>query len=568
MRLLSRAWWIVPGLVTACSSDPTPPADASTDTPVTADGPAATDAGVTDAGVTDAPAEERPQVTTSRGPIRGTVDDGIARFYGVPYAAAPLGPLRWRAPEAAPQWTEARDASRKAPACPQAPGLLTGGNPTNEDCLYLNVWTPTAALGAAAGARRPVMVFIHGGGFNAGTGSDGQFDGPELARRGAVVVTFNYRLGQLGFLAHPALVAEDTAHHSAGNYGFMDQQAALRWVRDNAAAFGGDAANVTIFGESAGGISVCAHVTSPVSAGLFHRAITQSGPCSFLVTPLRDEDARAPLQSATSLGRIFAQELHCDAATDVAACMRGKTAAEVLAAAPRPIELERYAAHYQPNIDGYVLTESPWVSLAAGRFHRVPFITGSNQDEGTIFTRGMTVTDEASYRAAVRPLVPDHVDDVLRLYPISGYANALAALTAFAGDAVFTCPSRAQARLVAATGTASFQYYFSRLNRAGTITGLGVYHSAEIPYVFGRFTGIFTRTDTDTTVANAMGDAWTRFAASGNPNAMGSMAWPAYAAATDSYLEFGDMIRTGTGLRRDRCATLEGWILPPTSAAP
>jgi len=529
------------------------------------------DAGNTDAAVTaDAPptpdvpvVDERPMVVTNRGAVLGTVEDGIARFYGVPYAAPPLGNLRWRAPEPAAAWTAPRDASRKGPACPQALGLLTGGNLTNEDCLVLNVWTPAPALAAPATARRPVMVFVHGGGFNAGTGMDGQFDGPELARRGAVVVTFNYRLGQLGFLGHSALAAEDTAHGSSGNYGLMDQQAALRWVRDNAAAFGGDPNNVTLFGESAGGISVCAHVVSPLSAGLFHRAITQSGPCSFLITPLRDEDARAPIQSAASQGRLFAEALGCGTAADLPACMRARSVAEILAAAPRPIELERYGARYQPTIDGYVLTEPPWVSLTAGRFNRVPFITGSNQDEGTVFTRGQTIADEAAYRAAVTPLVPDHVDDVLRLYPISAFPNALAAFTAFAGDAVFTCASRAQARLVAATGTASFQYYFSRLNqRANMVTMLGVYHSAEIPYVFGRFTGFFGRTDADSAVADAMGNAWTRFAATGNPNAAGVLTWPAYTAMNDTYLEFGDTTRTGTGLRRDRCDVMEPWILP------
>lgn len=563
MRSPPRLSWALPLLLAACSSDPAPAADAgATDVPVTTDAPAADAPLATDTpAAADVPPDPpRPMAMTTRGPVLGETTDGITHYYGIPYAAPPVGPLRWRAPEPAAAWTTPRDASRKGAACPQAPGLLVGGPDIAEDCLFLNLWTPPAP----SAAPRPVMVFIHGGGFGAGSGNDGQYDGPELARRGAVVITFNYRLGQLGFLGHTALAAEDTAHHSSGNYGLMDQQAALRWVRDNAAAFGGDPANVTIFGESAGGISVCAHVTSPVSAGLFHRAITQSGPCSFVITPLRDEDARAPVQSAASQGRLFAEAVGCGAAADVAACMRGKTVAEVLAAAPRPIELERYGARYQPTIDGYILTEAPWRALAAGRFNRVPFITGSNQDEGTIFTRGQMIPDEAAYRAAVTPLVPDHVDEVLRLYPISAYGTAFAAFTAFAGDAVFGCSSRAQARLVAATGTPAYQYYFSRLNqRAHAVTGLGVYHSAEIAYVFGRFTGFFARTDADTTVADAMGAAWVRFAATGNPNAMGASTWPAFTAANDTYLEFGDMIRTATGLRRDRCDVMEAWILPP-----
>ncbi|MDB4930740.1 MAG: putative carboxylesterase [Myxococcaceae bacterium] len=551
MRSPSRLAAVFPLLLAACSSDPAAPADAGTaDVPVTADVPAVADT---------APADERPVVMTTRGPVRGIVTDGIPHFYGIPYAAPPVGSLRWRAPEPAPMWTDPRDGAVKGAACPQAPGLLAGGSATSEDCLFLNVW----ALPTQSAAPRPVMVFIHGGGFNAGTGNDGQYDGPELARRNVVVVNFNYRLGQLGFLGHTALAAEDTAHHSSGNYGIMDQQAALRWVHDNIAAFGGDPANVTIFGESAGGISVCAHVTSPVSAGLFHRAITQSGPCSFLITPLRDEDARAPVQSAASQGRLFATAVGCGTATDVVACMRGKTVAEVLAAAPRPIELERYGARYQPTIDGYILTETPWTSLTSGHFNRVPFITGSNQDEGTVFTRGMTIADEAAYRAAIATLLPEHVDAVVGLYPIAAFPNALAAFTAFAGDAVFGCSSRAQARLVAATGTPAYQYYFSKLNqRANAVTMLGVYHSAEIPYVFGRFTGFFARTDADTAVANAMGTAWTRFAASGNPTADGAM-WTGYTAANDSYLEFGDAIRTATGLRRERCDTLQTFISPP-----
>lgn len=551
MRSPTRLARGLPLLLAACSPDPAPATDAGA-----ADVPAAADAPTAD----DAPAEPpRPMAVTTRGPVLGVALDGIHRFYGVPYAAPPVGPLRWRAPEPAAAWSTPRDASRKGPACPQPAGILAGGSDTDEDCLSLNLWAPAAR----AAAPWPVMVFIHGGGFSAGTGSDGQFDGPELARRGAVVVTFNYRLGQLGFLGHAALAAEDAAHHSSGNYGIMDQQAVLRWVRDNAAAFGGDPGRVTIFGESAGGVSVCAHLTSPVSAGLFHRAITQSGPCSFIITPLRDEDARPPVQSAASQGRLFARALGCDAAPDIPACMRGKTVAEVLAAAPRPIELERYGARYQPTIDGYILTEAPWTSLAAGRFHRVPLITGSNQDEGTVFTRGQPIADEAAYRAAVRPLLPDHVDDALRLYPVSAFRDAHAAFTAFAGDAVFGCPSRAQARLVAAAGAPAWQYYFSRLNRAGTILGLGVFHSAEIPYVFGRFTGFFTRTDADTAVADAMGAAWIRFAATGDPNAPGAPTWPGYTAANDTYLEFGDAIRTGTGLRRDRCDALQAWINPP-----
>jgi para-nitrobenzyl esterase len=518
---------------------------------------------VTDAGLADAPAAADagggPVVMTTLGAVRGAVVDDVTHFYGIPYAAPPVGSLRWRPPAAAAAWSGARDATRKAAACPQPEGLFLAGSEASEDCLFLNLWTPTTS----GAGRSPVMVYIHGGGFNSGTANDEQFDGSALARRGVLVVNFNYRLSQLGFLAHTALIAEDTEHHASGNYGIMDQQAALRWVRDNAAAFGGDPGNVTLFGESAGGISVCAHLVSPGSAGLFHKAISQSGPCSYTHTPLRDEDARAPVQSAVSQGRLFAQALGCDTAPDVAACMRSRSVEEVLAAAPRPTELERFGARYQPIVDGYVLPEPPWTALRAGRFHRVPFITGSNQDEATVFTRDMVIADEAAYRDAVRRLTPDHVDEVLQLYPVSAFPSALAAFTAFAGDAAFGCASRAQARFVAATGTPAYQYYFSRLNPGGRALGLGVYHSAEIAYVFGRFTGLLVRADADDAVSQAMSGGWARFAAAGDPNAPGAPVWPAFTAANDAYLEFGDTIRTATGLRRERCDALEAWIDPP-----
>jgi para-nitrobenzyl esterase len=527
----------LPMLLAACSSDP----------------PANVDAGTADASAGGL------VVVTTLGPVRGAVRDDVAHFYGIPFAAPPVGARRWRAPDPAVAWTATRDATRKGAACPQPEGFFLAGSDASEDCLFLNVWRPPAATTG----RLPVMVFIHGGGFNSGTANDEQFDGTALALRGVVVVNFNYRLSQLGFLAHTALVAEDAAHHASGNYGLMDQQAALRWVRDNAAAFGGDPGNVTLFGESAGGISVCAHLTSPLSAGLFHRAISQSGPCSYTITPLRDEDARAPVQSAVSQGRLFAQALRCDAAPDVAACMRSRTVEEVLTAAPRLTELERFGARYQPIVDGYVLPEPPWTALRAGRFNRVPFITGSNQDEGTVFTTDLEIPDEAAFRDAVRRLVPDHVDEVLRLYPLSAFPSAHAAFTTFAGDAAFGCASRAQARLVAATGTPAYQYYFSRLNPGERALGLGVYHSSEIAYVFGRFTGLLVRAAPDAAVSDAMGSAWVRFATPGDPNAPGASTWPAFTAANDTYLEFGDTIRTATGLRRERCDALEAWIDPP-----
>lgn len=543
-------------LTAACSSDPAPApaADASTDAPADV----ATDSAVDVA--TDAPASPTLQVSTARGPVIGHVADGVTSFLGVPYAAPPLGNQRWRAPAEHAMWTTPLDASSKGATCMQTRGTLSGTGPQSEDCLFLNVWTAKTVTNDAA--RRPVMVFIHGGGFTAGTTSGTDYDGASLAAKGVVVVTFNYRLGQFGFLGHTALTAEDAEHHSSGNYGFQDQQAALRWVRDNAAAFGGDPANVTLFGESAGSMSVCAHMVAPASAGLFHKAIGESGVCGFLITPLHDIAALPQLGSAEAQGRRFETAVGCAGMSDLPACMRAKTAEQVLAAAPTPVELSRYGVRYQPNIDGYVFNEAPWVSLLAGRFQHVPFILGSNRDEGTAFTISITIADAAAYEAIVRATLPDRVADVLRLYPVSAYPSPKAAYEAFLRDAVFVCPARALARITAPTAP-TYLYHFTRANdRAGVALGLGVFHSAELPYVFGNFSGLFVRAAADEPVIEATQGYWTRFATTGNPNGAGAPMWPAYTEMNDTHLEIGDMVRTGTGLKRDVCDTMATWLAP------
>ncbi len=534
-------------------------------------GPVPTDAGTADVGTPDSAAQDAPRdtpaapqgpsVVTPSGTLVGTSEEGVSAFLGVPYAAPPVGALRWRPPNPVTPWTTPRDATTKGPACPQARGTLVGSAPMSEDCLTLNVWTPATAPGSSQ--RLPVMVFIHGGGFTAGTVAGRDYDGGALARRGVVLVNFNYRLGQLGFLAHEALAAEDTERRSAGNYGLLDQQAALRWVQSHIASFGGDPNNVTLFGESAGSISVCAHMVSPLARGLFHKAISQSGPCSFLVTPQRDLPAAPLLESAEGLARRFAREAGCES-TPTAACLRALPLDRVIAAAPTPVELTRFGARYQPNIDGHVLPEMPWVSFLAGRVARVPFLSGTNRDEGTFFTFGTPIPTEAAYRTAVEALVPGRGADVVdRLYPVSAHGgSANAAFSAFLGDAVFVCPVRAQARLVAATDTPAWLYHFTRLNRAGTALGLGVFHSAELPYVFDNFVGLFSRTPADVPVMEAMQGYWTRFAATGDPNGTGAVVWPRFTRDGDSHLEIGDTVRAGTGLRRAVCDELEAWIAP------
>lgn len=550
----------------ACSSTPAPATDASTTRDVTSD-VAVDAAAVTDAPVAqDVPVDAGPpvpqRVMLPDGPLDGAAQGGVARFLGIPYAAPPTGDRRWRAPAAVTPWTAPRDATQKGPACPQRPGMLLGNAPIAEDCLTLNVWTSRTA--DTDTTRRPVMVFLHGGGFVSGQTWSGDYDGESLARRGVVVVTVNYRLGQLGFLAHPALSAESDANGVSGNYGFMDQQAALRWVRDRIASFGGDPNNVTLFGESAGSMAVSLHLMAPESRGLFHRAITESGTSTVMLTPMREESARPPLESAYALGQRYATMMGCTDASTVATCLRAKTVPEVLSTLPTSAELVRFEARFQPNIDGRVIPEAPYTAFHNGRFARVPLMAGTNRDEGTAFTITSPLTTMDAYRAAVQRLVPGHEDEVLNtLYPPAMFPNINAAYNAFIADAAFICPARDLARQYADAGQSVFLYHFTHETQIGMLLRLGVFHGAELPFVFGNFTGLFRYRDADGPVIDITQGYWTRFATGANPNGMGAVNWPAFTTAGDAHLDISATPVMGAGLRRSQCDVITPWLAPP-----
>ncbi|MDP3278834.1 MAG: carboxylesterase/lipase family protein [Deltaproteobacteria bacterium] len=520
------------------------------------------------------PSETPTMARVSSGELVGATREGVRRFLGIPYAAAPTGPRRWRAPEPASAWATPRMATQHGPSCPQSPARdpLSGQTfATSEDCLTLNVWTPEAP----SATPRPVMVFVHGGGFVSGTGSLSLYDGANLARSaGAVVVTLNYRLGQLGFLAHSALRAEQTSNAGPGNYGLLDQQAALRWVRDEVRALGGDPANVTLFGESAGSLSVCLHMVAPGSRGLFHRAIGQSASCTFFVNTLSTTpDAR--FQPAESLGSLFSTALRCESRAtpaEVLACLRSKSVDEVLMAEPRPAELNIRDARYQPSVDGVVLPMRPWAMFRAGMSANVPFMSGTNRDEGTVFSLTTSIANETEYRAAVRALLPlrDTVlnaalNDILtRYWPIAMYPSAKDAYNAFLGDVAFVCPARAQARMMASRAMAQpvWLYHFTRENLGGRNLGLGVFHSAELPYVFANFVRPFMRTPMDATVSDLVVGAWARFARTGDPNGAGlAPAWPSYSMTNDSLYVLDVTPRTENAFRQQKCDAIDTWLM-------
>src|SRR5215471_8072331 len=454
-----------------------------------------------------------PVVGTTNGPVRGLANGTVNEFLGIPYAAPPVGALRWQPPQPAASWSGVRDATQFAPHCPQ---LATpfGQASTSEDCLYLNVFTPEHKQ---AGSHFPVMVWIHGGALVTGESND--YDPTALAAEGVTVVTINYRLGALGFLAHPALA---DASGQSGDYGLMDQQAALRWVQRNIAAFGGNPHNVTIFGESAGGLSTLSQVASPQAKGLFERAIVESG--SYNLT-------QASLASAKAAGEAFAVKAGC--ASQTAACLRSLPVSTILA--------DQNAAGYTPNINSEVLPETLGTAFATGNFNRVPIINGTNRDEWRLFVAlselaGNPVT-AANYQGMISSTlgVPSAVAGVIAAkYPLSAFDSPSIALGAVGTDAIFACPALTIDRFVSRFVPA-FAYEFNDENAPENFLPpvsfpYGAAHASEIQYLMDLPTAVFpgTLSAQQQQLATIMKGYWTNFAKRGFPSSFGTPFWPLF----------------------------------------
>jgi para-nitrobenzyl esterase len=500
-----------------------------------------------------------PVVETARGPVQGLAyEDGTAAFLGIPYARPPTGERRWRAPEPAEAWSTPREASHFGLPCPQVD--LRDGKPieASEDCLTLNVWTPASRPQTPV----PVMVYIHGGAFTLGASREELYDGSALAHAGMVVVSMNYRLGALGFLAHPALGA-GTPEQASGNYGLMDQRLALEWVRDHIAAFGGDPANVTLFGESAGAISACLQMLSPAAQGLFHRVIAESGTCYLGATPLRDPGTPEREDSAEERGVRFAREVGCTEG-DIAACLRTRTPEQLLAASGAALDLIKPRVGFGPVVDGSVIPGAPRQLFAEGRYARVPLLLGANQDEGTIFTLQAKIDSPEQYEAAVHVRAPGKAEELLRAYPAKDFASPKAAFSQMLGDAMFVCPTRRLARTLVEQGQPVHAYFFTYAPRKafGSVFGgflkLGAYHSAELPFVFGLSRGRFALdSDAERALSAKIMGYWTRFATRGDPNGEGAVAWPTYTRDGEPYLKLDMELGQGANLNAQRCDILD-----------
>ena len=464
------------------------------------------------------------------GRVSGVVTSGIAAFKGIPFAAPPVGELRWKAPQPVPAWTGVKAATTFAPGCIQDVALakLFGApDAVSEDCLYLNVWTP-----AKAGSERlPVMVWIYGGSFTSGMTSIPAYDGAPLAEKGVVLVSVAYRVGAFGFLAHPELTKE--SGKGSGNYGLQDQIAALRWVRDNIAAFGGDPTRVTIFGESAGGMSVSMLAASPLARGLFHRAISQSGghfgPAR---TGVIAGATSPPLRVAEGIGQAF---------------MKGLGAADLAAARQLPAEKVRAAVGpglqgaFWPVFDGDVLPGDQYELYQATRFNDTPILIGWNSDEGVTFAGG--VTTRAALEALLRGGYGAHAEPLLAVYPHATDAEATQSMRNLLRDTTFGWPTWAWAMLQSKHGRGTaYVYYFDHRT---PLSPNGAGHAAEIPYVFrtlGRFTGpaalVGQPRPEDYAMADLMSSYVVNFARTGDPNAPGLPRWPAFTEASQSVMHF------------------------------
>jgi len=436
-------------------------------------------------------------VQTDAGLVKGKTEEGVRAYLGIPYAAAPTGELRWKPPQPIARWNGVLDVEEFASPCTQSLADVRiqheTKNSTSEDCLYLNVWTPAKN----AGEKLAVMAWIHGGAFAVGSGSMKEYYGKELAKKGVVVVSLNYRLGPLGFLAHPELAAE-SSNNASGNYGLLDQIAALQWVKKNVAAFGGDPERVTVFGESAGSMSVSSHIASPLSKGLFEKGISESGTIFSLEYALADGDGS--LESAFKTARDYAERLGCSGENQLA-CLRNKTAEEIQNAT-------RSEALFGPVFDGWFFPEDPHAIFSQGKQNNVPLLIGFNADEGSLFTNTSEASKEYRENAFVVPelLVADSMK------------------------------------------TPVYFYEFTRAPPTALGKRFGVYHSSEIPYVFGTLDAADGYTEEDFALSEKMMGYWTNFAETGDPNGVGLPEWPVYQAQAREYLELGVNVTVKSGL--------------------
>jgi len=464
-------------------------------------------------------------VKVDEGLLQGTFENGLTVYKGVPFAAPPVGKWRWRPPQPAEKWTGVRQADKFAPEPMQGGNTISG---KSEDCLYLNVWTPATS----PHARIPVLVWIYGGGFNAGGTAEPWIDGAKLAKKGVVMVSIAYRVGQLGFLAHPELSAE-SPYHVSGNYGLLDMIAALKWIRENIGAFGGDPGKVTISGESAGAIAVSMLCATPLAKGLFQGAISESG------------GSFGPTRTTTFPGENMKPLHDAEAAGEAYVKAAGFPSIDSL----RKIDADKLPPVHGlawPIVDGWVIRDDQYKLYAAGKYNETPILVGYNSDEGASFSPPKTPAD---YITAVHARYGKFADTLIKAYPQGDGAVAKTARD-LTRDAAFGWHTWAWATLQAKRGQSKvFYYYFDQhpdYPVGSPHAGYGSPHAEEVSYVFGTLDSSSPQTSkTDLDISDAMGTYWTNFAKYGDPNGPGEPRWPAFSPANQVVMYFAQTPHTG-----------------------
>jgi para-nitrobenzyl esterase len=476
-------------------------------------------------GITQAP--QPAPVKVEQGLLQGIFENGLTVYKGIPFAAPPVGDLRWRAPQPAAQWEAAKQANEFAPA------PMQGGNPPSgksEDCLYLNIWTPAKSVNE----RIPVLVWIYGGGFSFGSTAEPVCSGEMLAKKGVVLVSIAYRVNQFGFLAHPELSAE-TPHKVSGNYGLLDMIAGLKWIQKNISVFGGDPNKMTIFGESAGGIAVSMLCASPLAKGLFHGAISQSG------------GSFGPPRHTTYPGENLKVLKDAEAAGEEYA----KQAGVSFIAELREMDADSLPSGWGmgsawPIIDGYVILDDQHKLYEAGKYNDTPILVGYNSDEGLSFTR---TRDPEEFIAGVKLRYGKFADDLLKAYPI-GENTIPKTARDLVRDAAFGWHTWSWARLQAKTGKSKVYYYYFDQHpdypEDSPQAGNGSPHAQEVAYVFQHLDTTNPETSaSDLAISEAMGTYWTNFAKYGDPNGKAAPEWPAFSDANPQVMHFSQKPQIG-----------------------
>ncbi|MGP8239554.1 MAG: carboxylesterase/lipase family protein [Limisphaerales bacterium] len=473
-------------------------------------------------------AQQQPApVKVEQGLLQGTAENGLTVYLGIPFAAPPVGDLRWRAPQPAAKWDGVRQANKFGPSPIQGTGM---GQNMSEDCLYLNVWTPAKS----ARDRIPVLVWIYGGGFTAGATSDPSYNGAKLAGKGVVFVSIAYRVGQLGFLAHPELSAE-TTNHVSGNYGLLDMIAGLQWVRKNIAAFGGDPDKVTIFGESAGGIAVSELCASPLAKGLFQGAMSESG------------GSFGPPRPTTFPGENLKRLSDAERAGEAYVKSAGVSSiSELRKIAPDKLPAGRGLGSAWPIIDGWVIPDDQYNLYAAGKYNDTPILVGYNSDEGATFSPPRT---PEAYFTNVTARYGPFADELLKAYPVGSNSVPKTARD-LTRDAAFGWQTWTWARLQSETGKSKvFYYYFDQhpeYPEGSPRAGYGSPHGMEVAYVFQHLNPQSPRTtQADLEISDAMATYWTNFAKHGDPNGEGVPDWPAFSDTNPEVMYFSQTPHLG-----------------------